>query len=132
MAANLYKAGGEIRSVTYSNSGSAISAGDVVVLGGTDGKRAHVGIALDAIAASTGTGQVAVSGCWTFPKVSAGVIAQGEGVSWDASAGAVDDNALSLTAGDVGDFGMADAAAAALSTTVNVWIDEAGTFEVGS
>lgn len=129
MAANLYKAGGEIRSVTYTNSGSAISAGDVVVLASTDGKKCRVGVALDDIAASTGTGQVAVSGCWTFAKVSAAVIAQGESVNWDSSAEAVDDCSHTTAAGDVASFGMADAAAAATTTTVNVWIDEPGTYD---
>ena len=129
MAANLYKAGGEIRSVTYSNSGSAISAGDVVVLGATDAKKVRVGIALDDIAATSGTGQVAISGCWTFPKVSAAVIAQGDSVNWDSSAGAVDDNAHTTAAGDVAQFGMADAAGAATTTTINVWIEEPGTYD---
>jgi predicted RecA/RadA family phage recombinase len=129
MAANLYKAGGEIRTVTYSNSGSAISAGDVVVLASTDAKKCRIGIALDDIAATSGTGQVAISGCWTLPKVSAAVIAQGESVNWDSSEGAVDDNAHTTAAGDVKEFGMADAAGAATTTSINVWIDEPGTFD---
>jgi predicted RecA/RadA family phage recombinase len=129
MAANLYKAGGEIRTVTYTNTGSAISSGDVVVLGGTDAKKCRVGVALEDIAASSGTGQVAISGCWTFPKTAIAVIKQGESVAWDSNPGAIDDNAFSTGAGDVAQFGMADADAGNGTTTINVWIDEPGTYD---
>ncbi|MNC91255.1 hypothetical protein D3C83_74850 [compost metagenome] len=36
-----------------------------------------------------------------MPKVSAAVIAQGENLTWDASAGAFDDNAATPATGDV-------------------------------
>jgi predicted RecA/RadA family phage recombinase len=127
MATNYVK--GTIRSVTYSNSGSAISSGDVVVLGGADGKKCRVGIAMEDIAATSGTGQVAVTGCWSFAKVSAAVITQGQSVNWDSSEEAVDDNAHTTAAGDVAQFGMADANGAATTTSINVWIDEPGTYD---
>lgn len=127
MATNYVK--GPIHSVTYSNTGSAISSGDVVILGGADGKKCRVGIAMEDIAATSGTGQVAVTGCWTLPKVSAAVITQGQSVNWDSDPGAVEDNAHSTGAGDVAEFGMADANAGATTTSVNVWIDEPGTYD---
>lgn len=127
MATNYVK--GPIHSVTYSNSGSAISSGDVVVLGGADAKKCRVGIAMDDIAATSGTGQVAVTGCWSFPKVSAAVITQGQSVNWDASAGEVDNNAATSAAGDVVQFGMADADGAATTASINIWIDEPGTYD---
>jgi len=129
MAATLHKAGGTIRSVTYSNgTGSAISSGDVVVLASTDAKKCRVGVAMADIADGS-SGQVAISGCFAFAKVSAAVIAQGESVNWDASADAVDDNAATSAAGDVVEFGMADEAAGNGATTINVWIDEPGTYD---
>lgn len=81
--------------ITYSNTGSAISAGDVVVVG------EQIGVALVDIAATTGTGSVAMSGVFDLPKVDAAVIAQGESVIWDVSAGKFDDNAATPATGDV-------------------------------
>jgi predicted RecA/RadA family phage recombinase len=127
MATNYVK--GAITSVTYSNSGSAISSGDVVVLASTDAKKCRVGIAMEDIAATTGTGQVAVTGCWTFPKVSDADIAQGESVNWDSSEGEVHDCSHTTAAGDVASFGMADTAGAATTTSINVWIDQPGTYD---
>lgn len=81
--------------ITYSNSGSAISAGDVVVVG------EQIGVALVDIAATTGTGSVQLEGVFDLPKVDAAVIAQGESVIWDSSAGKFDDNAATPASGDV-------------------------------
>ena len=50
----------------------------------------------------------------------AGVIAQGETVDWDVSAGKVDDNAMTATTGDCSDFGVALEAAAAGTSAVEV------------
>lgn len=123
MAATYLK--GDVHTTQYT-AGADIASGDVVVLGSTHTKRARVGVALTAIANGS-TGSVAITGCWTFPKVSAAVIKHGEGVGWDASAEAVDDNAFAGgAAGDVVDFGMADSDAAALVLSVNVWIDTPG------
>ena len=74
--------------ITYANSGSAIAAGDVVVMGHT------IGIALTDIAATTGSGAVAVEGVFSgVPKVTAAVFTQGEKLIWDVSAGKFDDSA---------------------------------------
>lgn len=81
--------------ITYSNTGSAISAGDVVVVG------EQIGVALVDIAATTGTGSVALEGVYDLPKVDAAVITQGESVIWDVSAGKFDDNAATPATGDV-------------------------------
>lgn len=111
MATNYVNAGDV---VTYSNSGSAISAGDVVKVG------QQIGIALVDIAATSGTGSVALSGVFTVPKVSAAVIAQGESVIWDASAGAFDDNLATPASGDVSGCCVAMEAAGNGVTTIDV------------
>ena len=91
MATNYVSDGGVI---LYSNSGSAISSGDVVVVG------EQIGVALVDIA-NGATGSVQIDGVFSLPKVSGAVIAQGESVIWDASAGAFDDNAATPATGDV-------------------------------
>lgn len=79
----------------YTNStGAAIASGQVVVVGQTLGV-ALVGIAIGA------TGSVALEGVFDAPKVSGAVIAQGESLTWDVSAGAFDDNAATAATGDV-------------------------------
>ena len=82
------------KTVNYSNSGSAISAGDVVVIG------EQIGVAIVDIA-NGATGEVAMEGVFTVPKVSAAVIAKGESVIYDVSAGEFDDNAATPATGDV-------------------------------
>ena len=81
--------------INYENSGSAIVSGEVVLVGAT------LGVAQVDIAATTGSGAVALEGVFTVPKVSGAVIAQGESLSWDISAGAFDDDAATAAAGDV-------------------------------
>jgi predicted RecA/RadA family phage recombinase len=76
------------------NTGSAISSGDVVKVGQI------LGVALVDIAVGE-SGSVQIDGVFTVPKVSAAVIAQGEGLTWDVSAGAFDDNAATPATGDV-------------------------------
>lgn len=98
----------------YSNTGAAISSGDVVVVG------QQIGIALTDIAATTGVGTLAMEGVFTVPKVSAAVIAQGESVIWDASAGAFDDNLATPAAGDVSNACTAWEAKGASTTTIAV------------
>ena len=79
----------------YTNStGAAIASGQVVVVGQTLGV-ALVGIAIGA------TGSVALEGVFDAPKVSGAVIAQGESLTWDVSAGAFDDNAAIAATSDV-------------------------------
>ena len=74
--------------------GSTIASGDVVVIGNI------IGVALGDIANGS-TGSVATRGVFTVPKVSAAVIAQGESLVWDVSAGKFDDNAASPATGDI-------------------------------
>jgi len=50
--------------------------------------------------ASGETGSVAISGVYDLPKASAAVIAQGETVNFDVSAGNIDDNAATPATGD--------------------------------
>jgi predicted RecA/RadA family phage recombinase len=47
------------------------------------------------------TVSVQIEGVFTVPKVSGAVIAQGENLTWDASAAAFDDNAATPATGDV-------------------------------
>lgn len=94
--------------------GSDISAGDVVVVGNI------LGVALVNIATGA-TGSVAIRGRFTVPKVSAAVIAQGESLVWDVSAGAFDDNAATPATGDVsGPPAVAAAAGANTETSIDV------------
>lgn len=71
-----------------------ILAGQVVRVGNL------LGVAPSAIA-NGATGELNLSGVFSVPKVSAGVIAQGETLTWDASAGAFDDNAATPASGDI-------------------------------
>lgn len=101
--------------INYSNAGSAISAGAVVIMGHT------IGIALVDIAATTGTGAVAVEGVFSgVPKVTAAVFAQGEKLIWDVSAGKFDDSAASPATGDVTGGAVAWVAGANLETTCTI------------
>lgn len=100
--------------ITYSNTGSAISSGDVVVVGEI------IGVALEDIAATTGTGAVQIEGVFTLAKVSAAVIAQGEEVIWDSSASAFDDNAATPATGDVSNCCVAMEAAGNGVTSLKV------------
>ena len=77
MSANKTGAG---NSVQYSNTGTAISSGDVVIVGDL------VGIAETDIAATTGVGTVAIEGVYTVACDSADVIKVGQSLVWDASA----------------------------------------------
>ena len=94
--------------------GADISAGAVVKIGNI------LGEALTNIA-NGDTGSVATEGVFSAPKVAAAVIAQGESLTWDVSAGAFDDNAAVAATGDVtGAAAHAWAGAAATTTTVLV------------
>lgn len=74
--------------------GSNITAGSVVQIGQL------LGVAVTDIAAGS-TGAVSLIGVHTVPKVSAAVIAAGESLTWDVSAGAFDDNAATAETGDL-------------------------------
>lgn len=97
--------------VMYSNSGSAISAGDIVVMGKV------CGIAINDIAATTGVGAVAIKGCFRLTKKTAGDnIAQGTVLKYNSGVEAVS-AAATLDAVIVG---RAAAAAGTAATTVDV------------
>jgi predicted RecA/RadA family phage recombinase len=98
---------------------TAAVAVDEIVICGTNGA-VSLGVARQSAAASGETISVDVGGCYTFPKVSAGVIKAGESVDWDAASDAIDDNLSTLATGDVGDVGiaLADAGAGVLFVEV--------------
>lgn len=104
--------------IDWTNGGTAVSSGDVVVIG-TNGD-AVIGVALVDIA-NGATGSVAVDGVFEVPKADAAVIAIGEFVIWDASAGNFDDNAATPAAGDVSDGAWAiESKGATTSETIKV------------
>lgn len=121
---------GTLDTVEYTPSGAAIAVDDVVILGTTNAKKSTVGVAMKNVADGvTAEGAVAVKGVFEFPKVSAAVIKAGESVSWDASSGAVDDNALVTAVGDVAEFGKAMEDGANGDTTIMVDIGYPGTYD---
>jgi predicted RecA/RadA family phage recombinase len=74
--------------------GADLASGQVVRVGNL------LCVAAGAIA-NGAQGTVAREGVFTVPKVSGAVIAQGETITWDASAAAFDDNAATPATGDV-------------------------------
>ncbi len=98
----------------YSNSGSAIAAGDVVVVGKL------VGIAATDIAATTGVGTVCIEGVFNVPKNTSLAITQGDQLFWDADPGEVTKTATDYP------MGTAHEAAASDATTVNVKLAAGG------
>lgn len=93
---------------------AALSSGDVVKAGNV------LGVALSDAAIGDSV-SVAVEGVFEVPKVSGAVIAQGETLVWDVSAGAFDDNAATPATGDVsGASAFAFAAGASGETTLLV------------
>jgi len=121
---------GELRTVEYTASGSDISADDVVVLGGVDGKKCTVGVAMKDIAdGDTEEGAIAVSGVFQFTAVSASVITAGQAVNWDSSVTSVEDNAHTTGAGDVSEFGKAMQDCANGETTIDVEISGPGSYD---
>lgn len=113
MATN-YVNSGEV--ITYANAGAAISSGTPLVIG------QQIGIALADIA-NGASGSVAMKGRFTVPKVSAAVIAQGESVIYDVSAGEFDDNAATPATGDVSGCCVAAEAAGNGDATVDVLLN---------
>jgi predicted RecA/RadA family phage recombinase len=105
---------GDLTPVTWTNGGSAVTAGAVV----KNGQR--LGVALSDIAGSA-SGTISVTGVFVVPKVSAAVIAHGETLTWDVSAGAFDDNAATPATGDVtGPVAVAEQAAGNGVTSMQV------------
>lgn len=111
MAKN-YQQAGDVFEWTNAT-GSDVASGAVVVIG------QQIGVAQVDIA-NGAKGSVAMAGVYTVPKISAAVIAQGEAVVWDASAGAFDDNAATPAAGDVSGCCVAAGAAGNGVTSIAV------------
>jgi predicted RecA/RadA family phage recombinase len=120
MATNVYNAH-HMQVLQWTNgTGSAVSSGDIVVVGGTED--AIVCVALVDIADSA-TGSVGYNCGVTAAKVSAAVFGQGESLTWDSSASAFDDNQATPASGDVsGGAIRADAAGANAETSCSVWL----------
>lgn len=110
MATNFVQPGDTIE---WTNTGTAVSAGDFVVIG------KQMGVAAVDIAQNA-TGTVYTEGVFTAPKVSAAVIAKGENVIWDTSAGGFEDNLATPATGDVSGCCIAWAAAGNGVTTIPV------------
>jgi predicted RecA/RadA family phage recombinase len=89
--ARTFQQEGDVMTIT---AGATLTSGQVVRVGNI------LCVALMDIA-NGATGQVATKGVFTVPKVSGAVIAQGESLTWDASAAAFDDNAATPASGDV-------------------------------
>lgn len=90
MAKNYLEAGDVIQHTAAAD----IASGAVVRIGNL------LGVALVDIANGK-TGSVKLGGVFTVPKVSGAVIGKGETLTWDASAGAFDDNAATPASGDI-------------------------------
>jgi predicted RecA/RadA family phage recombinase len=86
-----YQQKGEVITIT---AGATYTSGQVIALGNM------LGVAAGDIA-NGAVGEVALKGVFTVPKVAGAVIAQGQTLTWDASAAAFDDNAAVPAAGDI-------------------------------
>lgn len=94
--------------VDYTNAGSAIVSGQIVVMGHT------IGVAAGDIATGE-TGAVYIRGQFLVPKVNGAVFVQGEKLIYDVSAGKFDDSAATPATGDI--TGGAIAAVAGVTST---------------
>lgn len=103
------------RSIAWTNgTGSAVSSGDVVVIGNM------LGIA-DGDIANGDEGTVHLEGVFeNVPKVSAAVFGQGEKLIWDVSAGKFDDKLATAATGDVTGAAIAWVAGANAETTCTI------------
>lgn len=120
MATNVYNSN-HMQTTSWTNgTGSAVTAGTIVVVGTTGD--AFLAVTLVDIA-NGASGSVGYNCGVTAAKVSAAVFAKGESLSWDASASAFDDNAATPATGDIqGSAARADAAGANGETTCSVWL----------
>lgn len=120
MATNINNSN-HMESVKWTNgTGSAVSSGDIVTMGGTGD--ATLAVALGDIA-NGAEGQVGVNCVVTAPKTSAAVFAAGESLIWDASAGSFDDNQFAtLATGDVSGSSRAVVAGLNTETTCSVYL----------
>lgn len=94
----------------YTNAGSAIASGAVVLLG-----MFQYGIATTTIAATTGTGLVATKGVYRLDKTTSQTYAVGDRLYWDPSTSKVTNVPAQL-----GFIGFAAAAAASAATSCDV------------
>jgi predicted RecA/RadA family phage recombinase len=108
------------KTITWTNGGSAVSAGDPVVVGGNG--TALLCVALGDIANGE-SGELATEGVWQLPKASAAVIGQGETVIFDVSNGNFEDNQATPATGDVSGACVAWSAAGNGATVVDVKIN---------
>lgn len=88
------------KTMRYTPSGVSVEKNEILVIGGL------LAIALADIADGE-TGDVAIEEVWELPKLDAAVIAQGDYVDYDVSAGEIDDNAMTPASGDLSDCGVA-------------------------
>lgn len=102
-----YVQAGEI--MEYANGGTAISSGDTVVIGN------RVGVAITDIAATTGTGSVALTGVYSMAKDPDEAFSQGDLLFYDSS-----DDTYTKTATGNKHAGVAFEAAASDATTCKV------------
>lgn len=100
--------------LTYLNAGSAIVSGAVVVVGN------QIGVACTDIAASTGTGELAMQGVFELPKTAGAAIPQGTSPQYDVSAAAFVPQTATPAAGDVSNAVTAWETASSGATTVKV------------
>lgn len=112
---------GDGKSITYSNTGSAISAGDVVIMGDT------IGVAAVDIAATTGVGEVYIDGEFTLPKLTAAVITVGQRMMWDVTGGGFDDDAATPASGDISNGAIAMEGAGSGVLTIKARLTPGGT-----
>lgn len=105
---------GKGETIQYTNTGSAITGGDVVIVGNL------VCIAAEDIAASTGVGTLWVTGRHAATKATGAAIGQGETVIYDVSASNFDDNAATPAAGDVTAGAWAPEAAGTGTTSFDI------------
>lgn len=106
-----YAQEGHVLTIT---AGADFVSGQVVAVGNT------LGVATGAIATGA-VGELACCGVFSVPKVSGAVIANGETLTWDASAAAFDDNAAVPASGDItGAAAVAFEAAGAGVTSMHV------------
>lgn len=104
--------------VPYSNTGSAIASGDVVVL--VSGTSGYIGIAVDAIAATTGTGVLEVRRAHTLTKKSGDVFTAGQTVYWNSSS-----KYLTTTSSGNTRAGRSDGAYASAATSATILLNQA-------
>jgi predicted RecA/RadA family phage recombinase len=106
----------EGKRILYTNSSTAIAAGDVVPV--VSGNSGIVGVAVTAIAATTGTGQVEIQGRYTVSKTTGEAFTQGQLVYWNATTGCTAATTSNTRAGRVA------LAAASADTTCDLILNQ--------